>query len=354
MKCHLANHTIGVDLGDKQNVVCVLDWNGDIATTFKVTNTRTAMRKRFAAYSGAFVAIEAGTHSAWISRLLKELGCAVVVGNPRKLRCIWQEPIKTDFRDAEMLARVAKMDPKLLRPIEHRSADAQARLAILQARDALVKSRTSLINHVRGTVKCAGERLPKCSAASFHKKAPEHIPSELKAALLPLIEQIANFTEGIKKYEHEVTHLSRTHYPETEVLRQVPGVGPITALAFVLTLEDKDRFTKSRDVGPFLGLVPKRDQSGDTDKQLRITKCGNSQLRTLLVNVAHYVLGPFGADSELRRFGQRIAARGGTIAKKRAVVAVARKLAVLLHRLWVTGEEYHPFYCHKDSTVEAA
>lgn len=346
--------TIGVDLGDKQNVVCVLDESGEIESIFKVSNTQQAMRKRFAEYQGALVAIEAGTHSAWVSRLLRELDCEVVVGNPRKLRCIWQEPVKTDYRDAEMLARIAKMEPKFLHPIEHRSADSQARLAILQARDAMVKSRTALINHVRGTVKAIGERLPQCSAPSFHKKVVEHIPEALKPALLPLIEQIGHFSNQINKYDQEITELNRTYYPETEVLRQVPGIGPITSLAFVLTLEDKGRFITSRDVGPFLGLVPKRDQSGDTDKQLRITKCGNSQLRSLLVNAAHYILGPFGVDSELRRFGERIAKRGGKIAKKRAVVAVARKLAVLLHRVWVTGEEYQPFYCHNASTAHAA
>ena len=344
---NLTEITIGVDLGDKQNVVCVLDGYGEIQSTFKVANTQQAMRKSFAKYPGAFVAIEVGTHSAWVSRLLTDLGCRVVVGNPHKLRFIWQEPMKTDYRDAETLARVARIDPKLLHPIKHRNAESQTRLAILQARDAMIKSRTALINHVRGTVKSSGERLPKCSAPSFHKKSVEHIPEALKPALMPLIEEIGHITNQIKKYEQELSEISRTYYPETEVLQQVSGVGLITALAFILTLEDKNRFYKSRDVGPFLGLIPKKDQSGDNDKQLSITKCGDSQLRRLLVGSAQYILGPFGPDSELRRFGERIAERGGKNAKKRAVVAVARKLAVLLHRLWVTGEEYQPFYCQK-------
>ena len=344
MKNNLSEITIGVDLGDKNNVVCVLDSSGEVQEVFQVSNTKKAMHRCFSHYSGALVAIETGTHSSWISRLLKELNCRVLVGNSRKLRSIWQDPVKTDYRDAEMLARIARLDPKLLEPIEHRSEQSQADLSIIQARDMLVKSRADIINHIRGTVKAVGERIPSCSAPSFHKKAKEYIPEILKPALLPLIEQVSNLTKAIKEYEHQIEELSRNKYPETGVLRQISGVGPITALAFILTLEDSSRFAKSREVGPFLGLVPKRDQSGDMDKQLRITKCGNKYLRQLLVNAAHYILGAFGPDCELRRFGERIAQRGGKIAKKRAAVAVARKLAVLMHRLWVTGEEYDPFF----------
>jgi transposase len=148
-----------------------------------------------------------------------------------------------------------------------------------------------------------------------------------------------------------IEQLCQEHYPETHHLRQVSGVGPITALAYVLTLDDPDRFRKSREVAPALGLVPKRDQSGDRDPQLRITKTGDSYLRRLLVGSAQYILGPFGPDCDLRRWGLKLAQRGGKNAKKRAVVAVARKLAVLLHHLWVTGEVYDPFYhSHPDQT----
>ncbi|EFI34136.1 transposase IS116/IS110/IS902 family protein [Desulfonatronospira thiodismutans ASO3-1] len=344
MSTNVANFTIGVDLGDRQNVVCVLDASGEVVKIFKVSNTKKAMHKSFEKYSGSLVAIETGTHSGWVSRLLEELGCEVLVGNTRKLRAIWQDPVKTDYRDAEMLARIARVDPKLLEPIQHRSEQSQEDLVLIQSRDMLVKSRSSLINHVRGIVKSFGERIPSCSAPSFHKKAYEHVPERLKFALFPLIEQIESLTKRIREYEQKIAEVSQKSYPETDVLRQVPGVGPITALAFILTLEDSSRFHKSRDVGPFLGMVPKRDQSGDMDKQLRITKCGNKDLRRLLINAAHYILGPFGPDSELKRHGERISQRGGKISKKRAIVAVARKLAVLLHRLWVTGEEYDPFY----------
>jgi transposase len=184
--------------------------------------------------------------------------------------------------------------------------------------------------------------LPKCPARSFHKKAAEHIPEALWPALGPILEQIGSLTERIREYDRKLEEISKEHYPETELLRQVEGIGPLTALTFVLTLEDPYRFEKSRSVGAYLGLVPARDQSGNRDPQKRISKEGDEMLRKLLVGSAHYILGPFGSDSDLRRHGEKIASRGGKNSKKRAAVAVARKLSVLLHSLWTSGEVYDP------------
>jgi transposase len=186
--------------------------------------------------------------------------------------------------------------------------------------------------------------LPKCPARSFHKRASEHIPEALLAALGPILEQIGSLTERIRQYDRQLEAISKEHYPETDLLRRVEGIGPLTALTFVLTLEDPHRFEKSRLVGAYLGLVPATDRSGDSDPQKRISKEGDQMLRKLLVSSAHYILGPFGSDSDLRRHGEKIASRGGKNSKKRAAVAVARKLSVLLHRLWVTGEIYDPLY----------
>jgi transposase len=238
--------------------------------------------------------------------------------------------------------------------LKHRSEASQAHLAMIRSREALVNSRTQLINHVRGTVKSFGARLPKCSARSFHKKILEYLPKELVSALGPLLETIGELTERIRDYDRKLEKLAGEHYPETELLRQVVGVGALTALTFVLTLEDPRRFTKSRSVGAYLGLVPGKDQSGERDPQERISKEGDEMLRRLLVGSAHYILGPFGRDSDLRRHGQRIASRGGKNAKKRAVVAVARKLSVLLHRLWITGEFYEPLHNTHRSEGRAA
>ena len=348
--------TAGLDLGDRYSYLCLLDTeSGEVLEEGRLRTTPEALRRRFASEPSLRIAIETGTHSPWASRVLEELGHEVLVANARKLRLIYANKQKTDQIDAENLARLARLDPKLLYPVAHRGEDSQAHMALIRSRQALVDCRTQLVNHVRGAVKSFGARLPKCPARSFHKRAPEHIPEALMPALGPILEQISSLTERIRDYERQLETISKEHYPhETDLLRQVEGIGPLTALTFVLTLEDPHRFERSRSVGAYLGLVPARDQSGDRDPQKRISKEGDEMLRKLLVGSAHYILGPFGSDSDLRRHGEKIASRGGKNAKKRAVVAVARKLAVLLHRLWVGGEVYDPLHNAHGRTDVAA
>lgn len=337
--------TAGIDLGDRYSHLCLLDTdNGEILEESRIPTTQKAFERRFSGSQTMRVAIETGTHSPWVSRLLKGAGHEVLVANARKVRLIYAQERKTDVIDARKLARLARLDPQLLSPIEHRGEGSQAHLTLLRSRDALVGTRTKLVNHVRGAVKAFGARLPKCTAQSFHKKVTEHLPQELVPALGPVLETIASLTAHIREYERRLESIAEDSYPETRLLRQVHGVGALTALAFVLTLEDPSRFAKSRQVGPYLGLVPGAKQSGKSDPQKRISKHGDEMTRKLLVNCAHYVLGPFGEDCDLRRHGEKIAQRGGSNAKKRAVVAVARKLSVLLHRLWVGGEVYEPLY----------
>jgi transposase len=337
--------TAGLDLGDRYSYLCLLDTDcGEVIEEGRVRTTSEALRRRFASERPMRIAIETGTHSPWVSRLLEECGHQVLVANARKLRLIYANKRKTDEVDAENLARLARLDPKLLHPLKHRGEDAQAHMAIVRSRQALVDCRTQLVNHVRGAVKSFGARLPKCPARSFHKRAPEHIPEALSPALGPIVEQIGSLTERIRQYDRRLETIAEESYPETELLRQVEGIGPLTALTFVLTVEDPYRFQKSRSVGAYLGLVPATDRSGERDPQKRISKEGDEMLRKLLVGSAHYVLGPFGSDSDLRRHGEKIASRGGKNAKKRAAVAVARKLSVLLHRLWVTAEVYDPLH----------
>jgi transposase len=337
--------TAGLDIGDKYSYLCLIDTeSGEVVEEGRLRTNPKAFRRRFASEQPMRIAIEAGTHSPWVSRLLEECGHEVLVANARKLRLIYANKRKTDEMDAENLARLARVDPKLLYPLKHRGQECQAHMAIVRSREALVGTRTQLVNHVRGTVKSFGGRLPKCPARSFHKRASEHIPEALLAALGPILEQIGSLTERIRQYDRQLEAISKEHYPETDLLRRVEGIGPLTALTFVLTLEDPHRFEKSRSVGAYLGLVPATDRSGDSDPQKRISKEGDQMLRKLLVSSAHYILGPFGSDSDLRRHGEKIASRGGKNSKKRAAVAVARKLSVLLHRLWVSGEIYDPLY----------
>jgi transposase len=347
--------TAGLDIGDKYSYLCLIDQlSGEVMEEGRLRTTPEAFRRRFSSERPMRIAIEAGTHSPWASRVLEQCGHEVLVANARKLRLIYSNKRKTDEIDAENLARLARVDPKLLYPLKHRGEDSQAHMALIRSRQALVGCRTQLVNHVRGAVKSFGGRLPKGPAVSFHNKAAEHIPEALWPALGPILETIASLTERIRDYERQLETLSKERYPETDLLRQVEGVGTLTALTFVLTLEDPYRFEKSRCVGAYLGLVPARDQSGDRDPQRRISKEGDEMLRRLLVSSAHYILGPFGSDSDLRRHGEKIASRGGKNAKKRAVVAVARKLAVLLHSLWISAEVYEPLRNTRRSGGQAA
>lgn len=338
---------VGLDLGDRKHDICELNWDGDVMLRTKIDNDSKSLNAFFDRYQTPCevrIAMEAGTSSAWISDVLKLRGFKVYVGNPRKMRAIWDTDCKTDERDAEMIARIARFDLNLLYPITHRGAEAQMDLAVLKARDGIIRNRTSLINEVRGLSKSSGTRLPSCSADAFAKKVREFIPEGLKPALLPLLIMIEAQTKLVRQYDNIITELCKK-YKETENLRKIKGVGPLTSLGYILTLEDPARFKKSRDVGPYLGLVPKKDKSGNIDKALSITKAGNHYQRRLMVSAAQYILGNFGEDCDLRRFGERIAGDGtNKIRKRKAVVAVARKLAVLLHHLWKTGDEYDPNY----------
>jgi len=277
-----------------------------------------------------------------VSRLLSKLGHEVIVANPRRVRLISANDSKNDAVDAELLARLERADPKLLSPITHRGAQAQKDLVLLRNRDGFVRSRTQLINQARGFAKSLGDRLPSSSSVGFPKRAREAKKGEIFPGLETLLQLIDNLTAAIADMDREIERLCRERYPETKLLRQIRGVGPLTALCFLLTIEDPHRFKKSRSVGAHLGLRPKQHDSGEQQPQLRITKSGDEMLRRYLVNGSQYILGPFGPDTHLRRVGLRLAERGGRAAKKRAIIAVARRLAVLLHRLWVTGEEYQP------------
>jgi len=234
------------------------------------------------------------------------------------------------------------MDPGLLRPIRHRSEEAQKDLLTIRIRSALLEARTGLVNAARGLTKATGERLASCDADQMNVEKLEGLPAELRESLKPLVEQVESLTEKIKECDGKIEQIARDRYPETKLLRQVSGVGPLIALTFILTIEDKERFEKSRDVGCYVGLRPKQSESGERQPELRITKEGDVYLRKLLVQGAHGVMAERAPDTDLKRWGTKLAGRGGKNAKKRALVAVARKLAILLHHLWVTAEVYEP------------
>ncbi len=347
MREYQSDWVVGMDLGDRQTHLCLLNTRTGEVREDRLRTTPKAFEKFFKTTESRLVAMEVGCQSLWASQVIEDLGHKVLLANPRNLHLISRSDSKNDRADAELLARMAAADPKLLSPITHRSRQTQADLIILKAREQLVGMRTALVNEVRGFLKPFGIRLPKCSTATLPKKAQHEIPRDLGPAIKPLLATIDSLSLRIKAYDKKITRLSESRYPQTTILRQVRGVGPITALAFALVIEDPKRFQKSRTVGAYLGLRPRQRESGSIHKQLRITKAGDRLLRTLLVHCAHYILGPFGEDCDLRRWGLALCQRGGKAAKKRAIVAVARKLSVVLHRLWMTRAPYEPL--HKEN-----
>lgn len=333
--------TLGLDLGDRTTHFIVLDVHGQTLERGNAPTTREGLRQRFEGLPRSRVVLEVSTHSPWAGALFEELGHEVIVANARAVKAVSHNPRKSDRVDAELLARLGRVDPALLHPLEHRGEAARRDLPVLRARDTLVRARSMIINSARGLVKASGARLPKCAAEAFHREAAEGVPAELQPALTPLLEACASLTQPIRAYDHQVEAMLE-RYPATQALRQLRGVGPLTSLAFILTIDDPQRFARSRMVGPYLGLVPRRQQSGERDPELHITKAGDRFLRKLLVECAQYTLGAFGEDSDLRRWGLQLAGEGSSARKRRAIVAVARKLATLLHHLWVTGEVYEP------------
>lgn len=335
--------TIGLDLGDRRHRFCVLDGGGQVMEEGVLANSRKSLGELSNRYRAALIVMEAGCHSPWVSRYLIEAGCEVIVSNPRKTRAIYGQERKSDRRDALMLARIARMDRALLYPVRHGSEEAQEDLLRIKLRDSLVRARVGVINSLRFTLKSLGYPMSNPASERFHKVVQSEVPESVGRVIAPSVEVLRELSLRIKLLEREIIALGRSKYPETSWLEQVPGVGPITALYFVLKIGDPKRFARARDVGAFLGLCPRRDQSGENDPQLRITKRGDIYLRRLLVSAAQYILGPFGPPSALRKYGLALAAGGTARAKKRAVVAVARKLSVLLLTLWKNQSVYQPF-----------
>jgi len=353
-KMHPEKLTIGLDLGDRSSWYCVLDERGELVLEQKLSTTPKGMEEVFGGMPRSRIALETGTHSPWVSRRLSELGHEVIVAHARNVRLIGESRRKDDRLDARTLARLARIDPRLLCPVKHRSAKAQAHLTVIRARAGLVRARTALVNVAHGVTKSYGERLRGCSPRNLNPEKAEGLSPELQVALEPLLQEIESLSARIGEYNERIESIAQEHYPETALLKQVKGVGTLVALTYMLTLEDPHRFQKSRDAGCYAGLQPGRRNSGQSEPQLRISKEGDAYLRGLLVQSAHHILGRFGADSDLRRWGLKLAERGGKNGKKRAIVATARKLAVLLHRLWVSGEVYEPFYSSSRRVLVAA
>lgn len=347
--------TIGLDLGDRTSRYCILNEAGEVVREEQLPTSKTGFSSLLEKMPSSRVALEVGTHSPWASLHIASLGHEVIVANPHKVKLITQSVRKNDRIDAQQLARLARVDPKLLSPIRHRGPEAQADLAVIRARAELMEARTGLINSARGLAKPMGERLKKCDADQVKEGLADGLSAAVRRVIGPLLESVEALSEQIAVYDEKIEEIAK-RYPEMELLTQVYGVGTLIALTYMLTIEDAQRFEHSRDVGPYLGLTRKQRDSGDSEPELGISKHGDRLLRSLLVQGAHCILRQGAPDSDLKAWGvgklENSGKKGNPKRKKKAIVAVARKLAVLLHRLWVTGEVYDPLYNRK--AVKAA
>ena len=343
MKQKQFNTILGVDLGDKKHHICATGKDGAILEESVITNHPRHLERLAKKYPGSLVAIEVGAHSPWISRLLEDHGCRCVVANARKLRAIYTNERKCDQLDARMLAKLARADEELLSPIRHGSLEDQQDRLALTLRDSLVRQRVDIISSIRFSIKSLGGRVTACSTPSFPAKCRAQLnDDDLLAHVEPALKVLDELNLRIRELKKQIIQTAQDRHPATQWLEHIPGVGPVTSLSYVLTIGDPNRFEDPRDVAAYLGLVPRRDQSGGSDKQLSISKTGNREMRKLLVQCAQYILGHFGPDCDLRRHGLQLASRGGKSAKRKAVIAIARKLAVLMLVLWKNQADYEP------------
>jgi len=338
----VAPRTIGLDLSARKSSYCVMNADAKRGAEGTLAMDRGAVTEFFQAQPPSRVVMEACTSARWVADVAESLGHEVVVANPRTFVLIAASSRKSDRNDARMLADFGQFRPDLLNPVTLRDPIAHNARSILIARDALVTCRTRLVNSVRSIMRDVGHILPACAAERFHARVRDLIPEDKVLVVGPLLQELESLSRTIGTYDATITKLCEETFPQTEVVQQVAGVGPITALGFVVTVGDPQRFPRSRDVAAYFGLTPRSYASGDKTPELSISKCGDAFMRRLLVGSASYILREGSPDTDLKRWGMAIRARGGQASKAKARTAVARKLAVLLHRLWVTGEVYRP------------
>lgn len=344
---------IGIDVSDKTAQVCVLRASGQMDEV-KIALKADALHAMvpFVPPTEGVVVFETGTRSAWLKRLFEKRGMRCIVADARKLAAISQSPTKTDRNDARTLARLGLADDWMrlsgqdregrllhdtyVRPVAH-----QEIYDSLRTRDQLVRRRGDLIREVRTIVKGRGGALPGGTARTFRERCGE-LPAGLFTIVCPVLDVIDAFTRSIDEIEVRLEVIAN-ELPEVQRLTEVSGVGIITSLAFYAVIGDPARFERSRDVGAYLGLVPRRDQSGELDRACGITKCGNPLMRRLLVQCANQILGHWGKPSALRTWGLAYMERRGRRGNKAARIGVARRLAVVLHSMWKTGQAWNPF-----------
>jgi transposase len=341
---------IGLDLGDYEMTYRVVDGDGRPIAEGSASAEPEEVAVLAGKYPGADVLMEAGGSSPWVQRMLRERGLNAIVAKADIL--CGRRRRKNDPTDAAALAELMRMKSSLIVEVEHKSEDDAIDFVVLKSRDQLVKMRTASINFVRGVLKSFGVRVGRADADAFGRFAAPFVPSKLRSTIKPQLDFIVSLTARIKAFDVQIKKKVMTKHPQAVALAEsVYGVSHIVATAFVLTIFRPDRFRRARDVGPYLGLEPAQKASGTLDPELGISRAGNPFLRKLLVQSAHYLLGPLARDQkkagDLREWGLGLIRRGGKGAKKRASVAVARRLAVAMLASWKSGTPWDPHYASK-------
>jgi len=341
--------TVGLDVGEKFIHFNELSAEGEVVEEGRFRCTADKLRERFENVEPRRVVLEVGSHSRWVAEQVSELGHTVLLLDPRRLKLIAGTLYKDDKIDATVLAMLGWKVPEMLKTVRLRPLDDQQALTLVRSRAALVESRTKLVNTVRGVLKPYGIRLSKEGRSStFARAAEETLPPDKLALVAPMLAIIEQLNAAIKQYDAQAKELLPQLAPDAVHLTGITGVGALTVLYFVALVGDPHRFGNSRDIGAYLGLCRRRADSGDYQSQLRITKAGDSYMRALLANCASYILGPFGQDCDLRRWGLGRIGDGNTkqsrAEKKKTLTAVSRKLAVLMLTLWKSGAAYDPLY----------
>ena len=330
---------IGIDLHLKTSYVCFLNDAGEKTCEMTIPTTKSALKRHFETLEPARIIIEAGSYSLWVNRLLSSFDHKVIVANPRKVRLIAESTLKNDRVDAEVLARLGRSDPHFLCPITPRGPESQLTRGYLKVRAALVKTRTLEINSVRGLLRSWGFSFSAGYPAKFCERVLQsNLPSELLDMVTPLIESILAVQAQIANCEQELKRRANA-IPTVRNLMSMPGIGPIISLAFFASIDQPERFPKSRQIGSYLGFRPSLRESGGKRRMGPISKEGDQELRALLVQGA-YSLMRSQKESALKEWATKL---GERIGRKKAIVALARKMGVILHHLWITGQPFQPF-----------
>lgn len=335
-------HFIGLDISMKETSVCIIDNEGKIIkeTTVKTEPKDIAKYIKSTKLMINTVALESGNLSHWLVRELKKLNVPIICVDARHIAAILSTTInKTDKNDARGIAQAVRCN--MYREVHAKSTDAVDKNTHLVARRLIVDQRTNLTNAIRGILKAYGIKISANATTNAFFENVQVLISELEEDVQISIKELLNTAEilhnQVKRFNKMIIKLSKDD-KEVKRLQTVPGIGPITAISFKAEIDDPYRFKKSRLVGAYLGMTPKQYSSGETSKQGRISKCGSKELRHLLMEAGFVVLTRSQKWSRLKIWGLRLMKKSGI---KKAALAVGRKLAVIMHRMLVTGEDFY-------------